>query len=83
MKWDFTDLGERYRMELSNGALIHRQVSSAGDADLTVTLTKPELLTILAGDGTAGIPMVGDEGVLGGLLGLLGEPDTNFAIVTP
>ena len=68
-------------MELSNGALIHRQVSSAGDADLTVTLTKPELLTM--GDGTAGIQMVDDEGVLGSLLGLLDEPDTNFAIVTP
>ena len=70
-------------MELSNGALIHRQVSSAGDAALTVTPDEAGTADDVGGDGTAGIPMVGDEGVLGGLLGLLDEPDTNFVIVTP
>jgi alkyl sulfatase BDS1-like metallo-beta-lactamase superfamily hydrolase len=83
IEWSFTDLGERYRMELSNGALIHRPVRTSDDADLTVTLTKPQLLAMLGGGGTDGVRFDGDAGILSRLLGLLDAPDPMFPIVTP
>ena len=39
--WHFTDAHENYRMELSNGALIHYPTTGNQAADLTLTLTKP------------------------------------------
>jgi alkyl sulfatase BDS1-like metallo-beta-lactamase superfamily hydrolase len=81
--WDFTDAGRRYRMTLSNGALIHWPDPAPGQVDLTLTLTKPQLLGLLAGQGIEGVKAVGDAGVLPRLTGLLDEPDPGFAIVTP
>jgi alkyl sulfatase BDS1-like metallo-beta-lactamase superfamily hydrolase len=81
--WDFTDESVRHRMTLSNGALIHWADPAPGDADLTLTLTKPRLLGMLAGHGLDGIQAAGDQGVLQRLLGLLDTPDPGFAIVTP
>lgn len=81
--WRITDLAETYRMELSNGALIHHPDPKGTRADLTLTLTKPQLLGLLAGRGMDGIEHEGDVGVLTRLLGLLDEPDPDFAIVTP
>jgi alkyl sulfatase BDS1-like metallo-beta-lactamase superfamily hydrolase len=81
--WDFTDESVRHRMTLSNGALIHWADPAPGDADLTLTLTKPQLLGMLAGHGLDGIQAAGDQGVLQRLLGLLDSPDPGFAIVTP
>nr|WP_280217714.1 alkyl sulfatase C-terminal domain-containing protein [Nocardia neocaledoniensis] len=48
-----------------------------------MTLTKQQLLGILAGKGLDGIDVSGDPGVLQRLLGLLDDPDPNFPIVTP
>jgi len=81
--WDFTDQGTRHRMTLSNGALIHWADPAPGGTDLTLTLTKPQLLGLLAGNGLQGIQSAGDLGVLQRLLGLLDTPDPGFAIVTP
>ncbi|MEU6307925.1 alkyl/aryl-sulfatase [Streptomyces chartreusis] len=81
--WRITDLAETYRMELSNGALIHHPDPKDTRADLTLTLAKPQLLGLLAGRGLDGIEHEGDVGVLTRLLGLLDEPDPDFAIVTP
>ncbi|MEU1252404.1 alkyl sulfatase C-terminal domain-containing protein [Streptomyces chartreusis] len=81
--WRITDLAQTYRMELSNGALIHHPDPKDTRADLTLTLTKPQLLGLLAGRGLDGIEHEGDVGVLTRLLGLLDEPDPDFAIVTP
>ncbi len=81
--WDFTDQSTRHRMTLSNGALIHWSDPAPGGADLTLTLTKPQLLAMLAGQGLEGIQTKGDPGVLQRLLGLLDTPDPGFAIVTP
>jgi alkyl sulfatase BDS1-like metallo-beta-lactamase superfamily hydrolase len=47
--WHLTDLGERYRMTLSNGVLVHYPNPGPGTADLAFTLTKPQLLAMLAG----------------------------------
>ncbi len=89
--WELTDLKQHYRMTLSNGALIHHPNPSEGtgaaddQADLSLTLTKPQLLGLLGGtaSGLDGIEHSGDPGVLQRLVGLLDRPDTNFAIVTP
>jgi alkyl sulfatase BDS1-like metallo-beta-lactamase superfamily hydrolase len=81
--WHFTDLDERYRMTLSNGALIHYSDSGGGAADLSLTLTKAQLLGLLAGQGTGGVTTDGDTGVLDRLLGFLDPPDPAFPIVTP
>ena len=81
--WDFTDQSSRHRMTLSNGALIHWADPDPGGADLTLTLTKSQLLGMLAGNGLDGIQAAGDLDVLQRLLGLLDTPDPGFAIVTP
>ena len=72
-----------YRMELSNGALIHFPTTVHEEADLTVTLTKTQLIGLLLQGQTDGVEMSGDPGVLATLVGLLDTPDPDFAVVTP
>ena len=82
--WVFTDLGRTYRTELSNGAFIHADAGyGGGEPTLTVTLTKGQMLGILAGHGLEGVRSDGDTAVLGTLLGLLDSVDHSFAMVTP
>ena len=81
--WHFTDTGESYRMELSNGALIHHPTSRTEPADLTVTLTRPQLLDMLGGAGTDGVQFDGDPKTLTAIVGLTDQPDPAFPIVTP
>jgi alkyl sulfatase BDS1-like metallo-beta-lactamase superfamily hydrolase len=81
--WHFTDAHENYRMELSNGALIHYPTTGNQAADLTITLTKPQLLQLLATAKPGGIGTSGDPAVLGRLMSLIDNPDPDFAIVTP
>ncbi len=81
--WHFTDSGERYRMELSNGVLIHYPTKHAQDADLTLTLTHPQLLGLLASGSLQGIDTAGDPGVVKTLMSLTDEPGPSFPIVTP
>jgi alkyl sulfatase BDS1-like metallo-beta-lactamase superfamily hydrolase len=81
--WHFTDTGEHYRMELSNGVLIHYPTKHTQDADLTLTLTRPQFLGLLASGSLQGIDAAGDPGVLKTLLSLADEPDPSFAVVTP
>jgi alkyl sulfatase BDS1-like metallo-beta-lactamase superfamily hydrolase len=81
--WDFTDVRRRYRMTLSNGALIHWPDPAAGPTDLTLTLTRPQLLGLLAGKGLEGIQADGDQAVLQRLFALLDAVDPAFPIVTP
>jgi alkyl sulfatase BDS1-like metallo-beta-lactamase superfamily hydrolase len=81
--WRFTDTGDDYRMEFSNGALIHHPATDNQTADLTVTLTKPQLLQVLATGEPGGVDLSGDPAVLGRLMTLIDNPDPDFAIVTP
>jgi alkyl sulfatase BDS1-like metallo-beta-lactamase superfamily hydrolase len=83
VRWQFTDTGETYRMELSNGALIHHPTTRTEPADLVVTLTRPQLLAMLGGAGTDGVQFDGDPKVLATITALTDQPDPAFPIVTP
>jgi alkyl sulfatase BDS1-like metallo-beta-lactamase superfamily hydrolase len=83
IRWHFTDTGETYRMELSNGALIHYSTSRTEPADLVVTLTRPQLLAMLGGAGTDGVQFDGDPKSFAAITGLTDQPDPAFPIVTP
>ena len=81
--WYFTDTGERYFMEVSNGVLIHHPTLRTPEADLALTLTQPQLIGLLASGTLDGIQFAGNPVVLKMLMGLTEEPDPEFAIVTP
>ncbi|WP_373273941.1 alkyl/aryl-sulfatase [Streptomyces anulatus] len=83
--WRFTDLDQTYRTSLHNGVLVHHPVTaaSAEGVDLTLTLTRPQLMGMLTGRGLDGIDHTGDPNVLATLMSVLDEPDPEFAIVTP
>jgi alkyl sulfatase BDS1-like metallo-beta-lactamase superfamily hydrolase len=85
-----TDVGERYRLRLANGALTYSAAAQRGDADVTITTTRRALPALALGGGLAperlaasGTVITGDAGVLQTLAGLLDPGDPDFAIVTP
>ncbi|MEV4612403.1 alkyl sulfatase dimerization domain-containing protein [Kitasatospora sp. NPDC049258] len=83
-----TDQRRGWRLTLSNGALTHHSAPAGqplgpGPAALTLTLTKPQLLGLLAGGGLDGIGRSGDPQAFATLVSLLETPDPNFPIVTP
>jgi len=81
--WHFTDSGEHYFMELSNGALIHYPTRRSPAADLTVSLTRQQLPGLLASGSAEGMQADGDLTVLKTLMDLTDAPDPNFAVVAP
>jgi alkyl sulfatase BDS1-like metallo-beta-lactamase superfamily hydrolase len=81
--WHFTDSDERYLMQLSNGLLVHHPTSRTPHADLTVRLTRAQLIGLLLSGSLDGVETTGDAGVLTTLMGLTDEPDPDFAVVTP
>ncbi|MEU4666466.1 alkyl sulfatase C-terminal domain-containing protein [Amycolatopsis sp. NPDC023774] len=84
MEWRFTDLATTIRTTLSNGALIRTaNPKSAADVDLTLTLTKDQLLGLLSGGGADDLDRTGDLTVLRRLLALLDADGPAFAMVTP
>ncbi|MGY0487146.1 alkyl/aryl-sulfatase [Streptomyces sp. WG-D5] len=84
MDWRFPALGAVYHLTLQNGVLTY---TSDGVADpgagVTLTMTKPQLLALLAGKGLGDIGVEGDVSLLRELLGVVEKPDPGFAIVTP
>lgn len=81
--WRFTEDGQRYRMELSNGALIHYPTSRDDGADLSLSLTRQQLLALIATGSLEGIDVQGDPKALQRLLAVTDRPDPDFPIVTP
>jgi alkyl sulfatase BDS1-like metallo-beta-lactamase superfamily hydrolase len=81
--WHVTDLGERRRTTLSNGALIQQAEPPDEPVDLTLRLTKAQLLGLLAGKGVDGVARKGDTTALQRLVAVLDTPARDFAIVTP
>ena len=83
IRWHFTDSDEIYRMELSNGALIHYPTKREEPVDSVITLNRPQLLAMLAGGGSDGVQFVGHAKVFDIIAGFTDQPDPAFAIVTP
>ena len=83
INWTFTDTDETYRMELSNGVLIHHPTQRAQPADLDVSLTKGELLGLLGGAGIDGLELKGDSSAIETIIGFTDATDPAFAILTP
>ncbi|BDZ54961.1 hypothetical protein GCM10025870_20340 [Agromyces marinus] len=80
-----SDLGRNYRVTLRNGVLVHIvKPADAESAGATITLTKPRLLALAAGDlESPGIELTGDAAVLESLVGALVQGDPAFDIVLP
>ncbi|MET9932658.1 MULTISPECIES: alkyl sulfatase dimerization domain-containing protein [unclassified Streptomyces] len=80
-----TDEDTRHRLTLHNGALTHRTLRGTPrtPAGLTLTLTKPQLLGVLAGKGLDGITTDSDPALLTRLFSYVTKPDPGFPIVTP
>lgn len=78
-----------WQLTLSHGALTY--VSAPGvptrsedrTPDLTLTLTKSQLLGLLTGQGPGDAAQNGESGALHQLLGLLSTPHPTFPVVTP
>ncbi|WP_460307566.1 alkyl/aryl-sulfatase [Actinocorallia aurea] len=81
--WVLTDLKEEVRLTLANGVLTQSAHHAGAATDLTLTMTKPQLLDVIATGRLEGVHADGDRSVFTTLLGLLDEPDRDFAIVTP
>ncbi len=82
--WVLTDLDRTHRTELTNGVLIQDDDPEHGGADLTITLTKPQLVGLFLGEvGLDGIGTEGDLGVVATLLGFVDPARGSFPIVTP
>jgi alkyl sulfatase BDS1-like metallo-beta-lactamase superfamily hydrolase len=80
--WHLTDLGRRYRTTLSNGAFVQEVDPRDGPVDLTLSLTKAQLLVLLSGKCVEGVEREGDIKVLRRLVAVLDHPVPDFAIVT-
>ncbi|MEV0386183.1 alkyl sulfatase dimerization domain-containing protein [Nonomuraea sp. NPDC050643] len=80
--WYLTDLGERHRTTLSNGALIQQANPPDETADLTLRLTKAQLAGLLAGKGVEAVHREGDTTALKRLVAVLDRPVPDFAVVT-
>jgi alkyl sulfatase BDS1-like metallo-beta-lactamase superfamily hydrolase len=81
--WVVTDVGHTYRTELSNGVLVQDVDPRTGDAGLTVTLPKAQLIGVLGGGGLDGVATEGDATLIQRLVSFLDDATPNFAIVTP
>ncbi|WP_062301316.1 alkyl/aryl-sulfatase [Demequina subtropica] len=79
-----TDLDRTFHLTLRHGVLVASEGAVAAGAGVTLALTKPRLLAVLAGDlASPGIETTGDPGVLQQLLGVLDPGDPGFEIVLP
>lgn len=80
----FSDLERDFHVTLRNGVLVAREKASIGDAQPHLTLTRPRLLALFAGDvETPGIVVDGDMGVIGTLASVIDPGDPNFNLVIP
>jgi alkyl sulfatase BDS1-like metallo-beta-lactamase superfamily hydrolase len=90
INWTFTDVGEKFIVNLENSALTHLRGKLAPKADAGFTLSRATLDSILARQTTfptavmAGdIKVEGEPGKLGELIGMLDEIPPDFPIVEP
>jgi len=88
--WKFTDLNELHRTELRNGTLIHRRSTQPTPGATIVSLTRRDLLGLVAGAITltdavtsGQIAIDGDRADVESLFKAVGAVDPDFPIVTP
>jgi alkyl sulfatase BDS1-like metallo-beta-lactamase superfamily hydrolase len=81
---------ERYAMRLENAVLSYLPDKQDPEADASITIARSAFNRVLLGEATpqdllasGDLQIDGDAMKLATLLGLLDEPDPNFAIVTP
>ncbi len=78
----FSDIHEQYCLFVENSVFHHRR--GLDDAAVaTVTLTKIDFLSAIAGFPTGNADIQGDENALARLMGWLDRTEGNFPIVTP
>ncbi|MBO2465061.1 alkyl/aryl-sulfatase [Actinomadura violacea] len=80
---NFTDLKDEVRLSLANGVLTQTRAHDGTAADLTLTMTKPQLLRLASTGDLGDVQADGDRQALATLFGLLDDPDRDFDIVTP
>ena len=90
LNFDFTDVKEKYAVEMVNGVLNHTPGRQAKDADATVTLPRETLNQIVLKQTTlkdaitaGGVKIGGSEAKLDEMLSYLDSFDFWFNIVTP
>lgn len=90
LNFDFTDLKQKYILEMVNGVLNHTEGAQAKDADATITLTRDTLnklmlkqTTLKDAEGSGELKVQGDQGKLDELMGYMDSFDFWFNIVTP
>lgn len=81
--WHLTDLGRCYRTTLSNGALVVRPDPPGRPAELTLRLTRTQLVALLMGRNVEGVTREGDTLAFKRLMAVLDDPVPDFAVVTP
>lgn len=83
----FPERNERVAVTVRNSVLVHEMGVSLADAQASVTLPRPVMLSWFAGAradyGMVNVQFEGDRAAVAALAGLFGQPDPNFAIVTP
>jgi alkyl sulfatase BDS1-like metallo-beta-lactamase superfamily hydrolase len=91
IEWVLTDAGERRRMTLRNGVLVHHVVASAADdVQLTLTTSTAALRALVTGQAapealvrSGELAVTGDPSRLALLISFLDAPDPDFEIVLP
>ena len=90
INWVFPDLDQRYAMTLNNSALTYRADTVHAAPTATITLRKPVLNAVFAGQTKPGeairsgqMQVAGDQQALAALFGMLDSFTPSFNIVTP
>ncbi|MFF0415715.1 alkyl/aryl-sulfatase [Kitasatospora sp. NPDC004745] len=84
--WHVTDLDQYHRTTLENGVLVHAPVAPdlfGAGTDAAFTLTREQLVVLLAGRQPEGVTVAGDPTALSALRSVVDRVDPDFPIVTP
>lgn len=87
MNLDLSDVGEQYRLWLENSVLHFRRGAPDAQAQVSLRLTRPAFLGLLAGVKPAqgkesAVQVQGDKAALAGFLQLFDKSNPGFSIVT-
>ncbi|MFF1540792.1 alkyl/aryl-sulfatase [Microbacterium sp. NPDC058269] len=85
LDFSLTDEERNFRVTLRNGVLVYvEKAADASTAHASLSLTKPRLLALVAGDtDSPGVEMTGDSSAFATLTSVLTAGDPAFDIVTP